>query len=126
MNVGIIIPSFNHFEYVHLACESAAKTPGAVVIIIDDASPQWPGDRIVRGYFQSTVPFVIRRYDQNAGLSRSWNAGLRICRDMAAAHHLVLPVIDDALKSYAELMDRGHGDEDISAIYRLQHADAGA
>lgn len=82
MNVGIIIPSFNHFEYVHLACESAAKTPGAVVIIIDDASPQWPGDRIVRGYLPSTVPFVIRRYDHNAGLSRSWNAGLRICRDM--------------------------------------------
>ncbi|MBX9654938.1 glycosyltransferase [bacterium] len=82
MNVGIIIPSFNHFEYVHLACESAANTPGAVVIVIDDASPQWPGDRIVRGYLPPTVPFVIRRYDRNAGLSRSWNAGLRICRDM--------------------------------------------
>lgn len=82
MKLGIIIPSFNHFEYVHLACESAAKTPGAVVIVIDDASPQWPGDRIVRGYLPPTVPFVIRRYDGNEGLSRSWNAGLRICRDM--------------------------------------------
>ena len=82
MKLGIIIPSFNHFEYVHLACESAAKTPGALVIVIDDASPQWPGDRVVRGYLPSTVPFVIRRYDRNAGLSRSWNAGLRVCRDM--------------------------------------------
>jgi len=82
MKVGIIIPSFNHFDYVHLACESASKTPGAVVIVVDDASPQWPGDRIVRGYLPSTVPFVIRRYDKNAGLSRSWNAGIRICHDM--------------------------------------------
>jgi GT2 family glycosyltransferase len=82
MNVGIIIPSFNHFDYVHLAVESAAKTPGAIVIIMDDASPKWPGDRVVRGYLPQNIPFVVQRYDTNAGLSRSWNAGLRICRNL--------------------------------------------
>jgi len=82
MQVGIILPSYGHFQYLHLAAESAAKTPGVVVIVVDDASKDWPGDRTVRGYLPNDVPFVIQRYDGNAGLSRSWNAGLRICRNM--------------------------------------------
>ena len=45
---------------------------------------------------------------------------LRICRDMAAASGVALPVVDDVLREYAELIRRGHGDEDISSIYRLK------
>jgi predicted CoA-binding protein len=45
---------------------------------------------------------------------------LRICRDMAAASGVSLPVVDDMLREYAELIRRGHGDEDISAVYRLK------
>jgi 3-hydroxyisobutyrate dehydrogenase len=45
---------------------------------------------------------------------------LRICRDMAAAAGVVLPVVEDMLAEYAELIARGHGDEDISAIHRLK------
>jgi 3-hydroxyisobutyrate dehydrogenase len=46
---------------------------------------------------------------------------LRICRDMAAALGVALPVVDEMLLEYAELIRRGHGDEDISAVYRLKH-----
>ena len=77
-------------------------------------------------YFTNRAPFMVRG-SYPAGFRIALHAkDLRICRDMATAHHLVLPVIDDALKSYAVLIDQGHGDEDISAINRLQHADAGA
>ena len=77
-------------------------------------------------YFTHRAPYMVRG-SYPPGFRVALHAkDLRICRDMAAAHHLVLPVIDDALRSYAVLMDQGHGDEDISAIYRLQHTDAGA
>jgi 3-hydroxyisobutyrate dehydrogenase len=45
---------------------------------------------------------------------------LRICRDMAAALGVALPVVDEMLGEYAELIRRGFGDEDISAVYRLK------
>jgi 3-hydroxyisobutyrate dehydrogenase len=45
---------------------------------------------------------------------------LKICRDMAAASGVSLPVVDDVLREYAELIAEGYGDEDISAIYRLK------
>jgi hypothetical protein len=31
-----------------------------------------------------------------------------------------LPVVDDMLAEYAELIRRGYGDEDISAVHRLK------
>ena len=45
---------------------------------------------------------------------------LRICHDMAAACGAALPVVEDILAEYAELIRRGHGDEDISAVFRLK------
>ena len=40
--------------------------------------------------------------------------------DMAARLMASLPVVDSMLTEYAELIARGHGDEDISAVYRLK------
>jgi 3-hydroxyisobutyrate dehydrogenase len=45
---------------------------------------------------------------------------LRICRDMAAKHGGVLPVVESTLEQYEKLIAEGYGDEDISAIYRLK------
>jgi 3-hydroxyisobutyrate dehydrogenase len=45
---------------------------------------------------------------------------LRICRDMAARLGVSLPVVEDVLREYEELMRRGHADEDISALHRLK------
>ena len=43
---------------------------------------------------------------------------LRICRDMARALGVSLPVVEMTLLHYQRLIDAGHGDEDISALYR--------
>jgi 3-hydroxyisobutyrate dehydrogenase len=45
---------------------------------------------------------------------------LRICREMAARHGAVLPVIESTLADYARLLAAGHGEEDISTIFRLK------
>lgn len=45
---------------------------------------------------------------------------LAICRDAAAKLGLPLPLTEQTLADYAQLMAQGHGDEDISALYRLK------
>ena len=45
---------------------------------------------------------------------------LRICREMAARHGAALPVVEATLADYAVLLAAGHGDEDISTIFRLK------
>ena len=48
---------------------------------------------------------------------------LSIAREMAAARGAVpLSVVEETLRDYASLMERGHGEEDISALYRLKSA----
>jgi 3-hydroxyisobutyrate dehydrogenase len=39
---------------------------------------------------------------------------------MAARHGVALPVIETTLADYRELIAQGHGDEDISTIFRLK------
>jgi 3-hydroxyisobutyrate dehydrogenase len=46
---------------------------------------------------------------------------LKICQAMAAGIGFEIPVSEMAIKHYEELMAEGHGDEDISAMYRLKH-----
>lgn len=43
---------------------------------------------------------------------------LGICKQMAADKGVALPVVEMTLKHYERLMEAGHGDEDISALYR--------
>jgi 3-hydroxyisobutyrate dehydrogenase len=72
-------------------------------------------------YFVNRAPNMIRG-GYPAGFRVSLHAkDLRICRDMAAACGVALPVVEDVLREYEELIRRGHGDEDISAIHRLKH-----
>ena len=47
---------------------------------------------------------------------------LRICHDMAARHGVQLPVVEMTLLHYRKLIELGHGDEDISTIFRLKDA----
>lgn len=81
--VAIIIPTYGHWDYVQLAIESAVRTPGAHLLIIDDASPSWIGEHRIASWCGRT-PYTIQRYATNAGLSRSWNAGLRLARDFGS------------------------------------------
>jgi 3-hydroxyisobutyrate dehydrogenase len=39
---------------------------------------------------------------------------------MAARHGATLPVIEATLADYAKLLATGHGEEDISTIFRLK------
>ncbi len=45
---------------------------------------------------------------------------LGICRSMAEASNVRLPLVAKTLADYERLMAEGHGDEDISALYRLK------
>jgi len=45
---------------------------------------------------------------------------LKICQTMAAADDAKLPMVEMTLVHYERLMADGHGDEDISALYRLK------
>jgi 3-hydroxyisobutyrate dehydrogenase len=73
-------------------------------------------------YFVNRAPFMARN-DFPAGFRIRLHAkDLRICREMAASHGVSLSVVDEVLEQYGQLIARGHGDEDISALFRLKSA----
>lgn len=47
---------------------------------------------------------------------------LGICREMAAERSVQLPIVEMTLLHYARLIEAGHGDEDVSSLYRLKRA----
>jgi 3-hydroxyisobutyrate dehydrogenase len=46
---------------------------------------------------------------------------LRICQAMAANAGLPVPIVEMTLRDYTELMQANHGEEDISALFRVKH-----
>ena len=46
---------------------------------------------------------------------------LSICKQMSAEISLPLPLVEQTLKDYQTLMEKGYSDEDISALFRLKH-----
>jgi 3-hydroxyisobutyrate dehydrogenase len=73
-------------------------------------------------YFVNRAPNMIKGEFPAGFRVRLHAKDLGICRDMAAASGVSLPVVDDMLAEYATLIERGYGDEDISAVYRLKQA----
>ncbi|MDB6086883.1 MAG: Oxidoreductase [Gammaproteobacteria bacterium] len=73
-------------------------------------------------YFVNRAPFMAANNFPAGFRVRLHDKDLRICRDMAARRGAVLPVVESTLHEYQELIERGFGDEDISAIYRLKSA----
>jgi len=71
-------------------------------------------------YFINRAPNMIRGSFPAGFRVRLHEKDLRICRDMAAASGVSLPIVEDMLREYAELIRRGYGDEDISAVFRLK------
>jgi 3-hydroxyisobutyrate dehydrogenase len=70
-------------------------------------------------YFVNRAPYMAKGSFPAGFKVRLHAKDLRICRDMAAEHGALLPVVESVLKQYAKLVVDGFGDEDISAIYRL-------
>ncbi len=71
-------------------------------------------------YFVHRAPFMARGAYPAGFRVRLHDKDLRICRDMAARHGATLPVVESTLADYARLLAAGHGEEDISTIFRLK------
>ncbi len=71
-------------------------------------------------YFVHRAPNMIRRSFPAGFRVRLHAKDLGICREMAARFGVTLPVVERMLDEYAELIERGHGDEDISSAFRLK------
>jgi 3-hydroxyisobutyrate dehydrogenase len=73
-------------------------------------------------YFVNRAPNMVRGSYPAGFRVRLHEKDLRICHDMAARHGVQLPVVEATLQHYAQLIEQGHGDEDISTIFRLKEA----
>ena len=73
-------------------------------------------------YFVHRAPFMARAEYPAGFRVRLHEKDLRICREMAARRGARLPVVETTLMHYRSLIEAGHGDEDISTIFRLKAA----
>jgi 3-hydroxyisobutyrate dehydrogenase len=73
-------------------------------------------------YFINRAPFMARESYPPGFRVQLHDKDLRICEEMAAAHGVTLPSVALTRRDYAELIERGHGDEDISTLFRLRDA----
>jgi 3-hydroxyisobutyrate dehydrogenase len=73
-------------------------------------------------YFVHRAPNMVRNDYPPGFRVRLHEKDLRICHDMAAHHGVALPVVETTLALYRRLIEQGHGDEDISTIFRLKDA----
>ncbi len=96
-----------------------AKAEGLPLERVIDTLAQGAGSS---WYFVNRAPYMAKM-DFPAGFRvRLHQKDLQICREMAAAHGARLPVVESTLAEYAALIRDGHGDEDISTIYRSKSA----
>jgi 3-hydroxyisobutyrate dehydrogenase len=73
-------------------------------------------------YFVNRAPNMVRGTYPAGFRVRLHEKDLRICHDMAARHGVALPVVESTLAHYRQLIEQGHGDEDISTMFRLKDA----
>ncbi|HEX9207626.1 MAG TPA: NAD(P)-dependent oxidoreductase [Steroidobacteraceae bacterium] len=73
-------------------------------------------------YFVNRAPNIVRDAFPPGFRVRLHQKDLRICHDMAARFGVELPVVEHTLAQYAQLIEQGHGDEDISVLFRLKDA----
>jgi 3-hydroxyisobutyrate dehydrogenase len=73
-------------------------------------------------YFTHRAPNMVRDSYPAGFRVRLHAKDLQICREMSASHGVQLPVIEMTLHHYRRLIDQGHGDEDISSLFRLKDA----
>jgi 3-hydroxyisobutyrate dehydrogenase len=104
------------------ACAEAMAFAGAHGLPLDRVVSTLGAGAGSSWYFVHRAPNMIRG-SYPAGFRVKLHAkDLGICRDMAARFGVSLPVVDSMLAEYAELIERGYGDEDISAAHRLKQS----
>jgi 3-hydroxyisobutyrate dehydrogenase len=73
-------------------------------------------------YFVNRAPNILRGQYPAGFRVQLHEKDLKICRAMAARHGVQLPLIEMTLVHYRRLIEQGHGDEDISTLFRLKDA----
>jgi 3-hydroxyisobutyrate dehydrogenase len=73
-------------------------------------------------YFVHRAPNIVRDSYPPGFRVQLHEKDLKICRAMAARHGVQLPLIEMTLVHYRRLIEQGHGDEDISTLFRLKDA----
>ncbi len=68
------------------------------------------GERILAGDFAPGFRMALHHKD------------LHLCRELLQAMDMNLPLVEMTIKHYDRLLAEGHGDEDMSALYRLKRA----
>jgi len=104
------------------ACAEAMAFAGAHQLPLDRVVSTLGAGAGSSWYFVHRAPNMIRGAYPAGFRIRLHAKDLGICRDMAARFGVSLPVVDSMLAEYAELIDLGFGDEDISATHRLKQA----
>lgn len=83
-----------------------------VDVVAGGAAGNWfldhRGKTMTRGIFQPGFKLALHHKD------------LLICQKMAQQADMACPLTESTLNDYADLMQQGFGDEDISALYRLK------
>ena len=69
-------------------------------------------------YFVNRAPNMVRGTYPAGFRVRLHAKDLEICQQMAARHGVELELVRSTQEHYRRLIDEGHGDEDISAIFR--------
>jgi 3-hydroxyisobutyrate dehydrogenase len=104
------------------ACAEAMAFAGAHDLPLDRVVSTLGAGAGSSWYFVHRAPNMIREA-YPAGFRVKLHAkDLRICHDMAARFGVTLPVVESMLAEYAQLIELGFGDEDISATHRLKQA----
>jgi 3-hydroxyisobutyrate dehydrogenase len=109
MCAGIIQAVGEAMAFAHAECLPLKRV---IDVLGKGAGSSW--------YFVNRAPFMANNNFPAGFRVRLHDKDLRICREMAARHGAVLPVVESTLEEYAKLIAEGYGDEDISAIYRLK------
>lgn len=73
-------------------------------------------------YFVHRAPNIVKDSYPAGFRVRLHEKDLKICRAMAARFGVQLPLIEMTLVHYRRLIEQGHGDEDISTLFRLKDA----
>jgi len=73
-------------------------------------------------YFVNRAPNIVRGAYPPGFRVRLHAKDLRICHDMAERFGVQLPIVEMTLLHYRRLIEQGHGDEDISTLFRLKDA----
>ena len=104
------------------ACAEAMAFAGAHGLPLDRVVSTLGAGAGSSWYFVHRAPNMVRG-SYPAGFRIKLHAkDLRICHDMAARFGVELPVVESMLAEYAQLIEQGYGDEDISATHRLKQA----